>query len=309
MISNHAPSATRSSLQGRGSRKRGRRATGSGNRSNMRGLLARLLDNAGLSRRLRDGELSEWPKEPDSKSGVRVTVPRVRIPRSPPQSANEQGPPRRRPFDEGRLPQSHRPSHQLRTCQARTICGVDGDSVRSPCVWPWNRLSRVAPCRGGRRRKIPLLPESTFRNLRIERGARQTQRPTKKRRFTPTARHARRCPGHRRASADARWVARRSEAPFSEKLILLSVCDRSLSNGREFSPKSHSHRAPSTAFARFHNGGTAQVHCLLLVAAIAAPEAPIRDRRKRGYRSNRNCLMRSAAGTTVNGLPVTSPIE
>ena len=65
-------------------------ATDSGNRTNMRGLLARLLDNAGLSRRLRDGELSEWPKEPDSKSGVRVTVPRVRIPRSPPQSWKEQ---------------------------------------------------------------------------------------------------------------------------------------------------------------------------------------------------------------------------
>src|SRR5271166_1387302 len=33
---------------------------------------------------LRGGELSEWPKEPDSKSGVPVRVPRVRIPRSPP---------------------------------------------------------------------------------------------------------------------------------------------------------------------------------------------------------------------------------
>src|ERR1700722_10164923 len=34
--------------------------------------------------RLRGGELSEWPKEPDSKSGVPVRVPWVRIPRSPP---------------------------------------------------------------------------------------------------------------------------------------------------------------------------------------------------------------------------------
>src|SRR5271165_3413404 len=33
--------------------------------------------------RLRGGELSEWPKEPDSKSGVPVRVPWVRIPRSP----------------------------------------------------------------------------------------------------------------------------------------------------------------------------------------------------------------------------------
>jgi hypothetical protein len=32
----------------------------------------------------RGGELSEWPKEPDSKSGVPVRVPWVRIPRSPP---------------------------------------------------------------------------------------------------------------------------------------------------------------------------------------------------------------------------------
>src|SRR5580692_4820999 len=33
--------------------------------------------------RLRGGELSEWPKVPDSKSGVPVRVPWVRIPRSP----------------------------------------------------------------------------------------------------------------------------------------------------------------------------------------------------------------------------------
>src|SRR5215472_3095322 len=32
---------------------------------------------------VRGGELSEWPKEPDSKSGVPVRVPWVRIPRSP----------------------------------------------------------------------------------------------------------------------------------------------------------------------------------------------------------------------------------
>jgi hypothetical protein len=32
---------------------------------------------------LRGGELSEWPKEPDSKSGVPARVPWVRIPRSP----------------------------------------------------------------------------------------------------------------------------------------------------------------------------------------------------------------------------------
>jgi hypothetical protein len=31
----------------------------------------------------RGGEMSEWPKEPDSKSGVSVRVPRVRIPLSP----------------------------------------------------------------------------------------------------------------------------------------------------------------------------------------------------------------------------------
>jgi hypothetical protein len=47
---------------------------------------------------------------------------------------------------------------------------------------------------------------------------------------------------------------------------------------------------------------------LLQVATIASPAA----RRyaigeARGYRSNRNCLMRSAAGTTVNGLPVSRP--
>ena len=30
------------------------------------------------------GELSEWPKEPDSKSGVGASSPWVRIPRSPP---------------------------------------------------------------------------------------------------------------------------------------------------------------------------------------------------------------------------------
>src|SRR5262249_17260418 len=33
--------------------------------------------------RLRGGELSESPKEPESKSGVPLRVPRVRIPRSP----------------------------------------------------------------------------------------------------------------------------------------------------------------------------------------------------------------------------------
>jgi hypothetical protein len=35
-------------------------------------------------RRVGGGELSEWPKEPDSKSGVGASLPRVRIPYSPP---------------------------------------------------------------------------------------------------------------------------------------------------------------------------------------------------------------------------------
>ena len=31
-----------------------------------------------------DGEVAEWPNVPDSKSGVGVSLPRVRIPPSPP---------------------------------------------------------------------------------------------------------------------------------------------------------------------------------------------------------------------------------
>ncbi len=88
MISNHAPSATRSSLRSaaraaararllarpvrarRGAREGGLAAASS-------------LTTSARPATFRRGELSEWPKEPDSKSGVPVRVPWVRIPRSP----------------------------------------------------------------------------------------------------------------------------------------------------------------------------------------------------------------------------------
>ena len=88
MISNHAPSATRSSLPG-GPRaaRAGASSTGGRQRAVRVGNCSKAacgsLTSRGSPATFRGGELSEWPKEPDSKSGVPVRVPWVRIPRSP----------------------------------------------------------------------------------------------------------------------------------------------------------------------------------------------------------------------------------
>jgi hypothetical protein len=77
LISNQAPSATRTALRPAPCRHR----TGVVKRSSGRAmpLLARAL----LSRRARPGEMTEWSKVHDWKSCVPATVPRVRIPLSP----------------------------------------------------------------------------------------------------------------------------------------------------------------------------------------------------------------------------------